>query len=478
MHGLLRPGDRPATMTAGGPRPVLSLFDSVAITVGVVVGAGIFRLPSLVAEELGSAWLIGAVWLLGGLISLVGALCFAELATAHPHPGGEYHFLCRAYGRSVGFMFGWARVTVVQTGSIALLAFIFGDYANELLPLGPQGAALWAIGSVVVLTGLNIAGVRQTRAVQNVLFAAMLAGLLCIIGAGALLLSPVGTAAAPVAAAADAQGRGPGALGLAMILVLLTYGGWNEAAYISAEVKDRKRNMVRALLIGIGLITLLYMSVNMVYLLVLGPGGMAASPSVARDVMDAAFGPAGSAFITVLIVAVVLASINVTIFTGARAAFALGRDFRLLGFLGHWSEPGGAPVRALLLQGAISLGLVLLGAVGRSGVQTMVDYLSPVFWLFFLLTGLALFVLRHREPGVERPFEVPLYPVTPALFCLTSAYLLYSSLAYTGIGALAGVAVLLLGLPLLLVARRMPARARAAEPAEPRPPATLKEYKS
>jgi basic amino acid/polyamine antiporter, APA family len=464
-------------MNAAGPRPVLSLFDSVAITVGVVVGAGIFRLPSLVAGELGSDWLIAVVWLLGGLISLIGALCFAELATAHPHPGGEYHFLYRAYGRSVGFMFGWARITVVQTGSIALLAFIFGDYANQLLPLGPQGPALWAIGSIVALTGLNIAGVRQTRAVQNLLFAGMLVGLLCVIGAGALLLSPLGATAEPVAAAASGHGRGPAALGLAMILVLLTYGGWNEAAYISAEVKDRERNMVRALLIGIGLITLLYVSVNMVYVMVLGPGGMAASPSVARDVMDAAFGPAGSALITVLIMAVVLASTNVTIFTGARAAFALGRDFPLFGFLGHWSKPGGAPVPALLLQGAISLGLVLLGTLGRSGVQTMVDYLSPVFWLFFLLTGLALFVLRHREPGVERPFQVPLYPVTPALFCLTSAYLLYSSLTYTGIGALAGVAVLLLGVPLLIIASRTPAHARAAEPVRPRRPDHFKEYK-
>lgn len=445
-------------MSAGRPREVLSLLDSVAIIVGIVVGAGIFRLPSLVAGELGSEWLILAVWLLGGVISMIGALCFAELATAHPHTGGEYHFLSRAYGRSVGFMFGWARVTVIQTGSIALLAFIFGDYAQQLLPLGPQGPALWAIGAVVAMTGLNIAGVHQTKTVQNLLFAATLGGLACIVAAGALLISPAGPAAAPVAAETGAGGLGSAMLGLAMIFVLLTYGGWNEAAYISAEVKDRKRNMVRALLIGIGLITLLYVAVNAVYVLVLGPGGMAASQAVARDVMHAAFGATGSTFITLLIMVVVLASVNVTIFTGARTTFALGRDFPMFGFLGHWSELGGAPVRALLLQGSIALGLVVLGTFGRGGVQTMVDYLSPVFWLFFLLTGLALFVLRRREPTAERPFRVPLYPLTPALFCLTSAYLLYSSLNYTGSGALVGVAVLALGVPVLLIARRMPAR--------------------
>ena len=158
---------------------------------------------------------------------------------------------------------------------------------------------------------------------------------------------------------------------------------------------------------------------------------------------------------------VVLASLNVTILTGARTNFALGQDFQMFGFLAHWSARGGAPVRALVLQAAIAIGLIGLGAMQRSGVETMVEYLSPVFWLFFLLTGLALFVLRRREPERPRPFRVPLYPVTPALFCVTSAYLLYSSLNYTGAGALAGVAVLLLGLPLLFVARRQPAAAGA-----------------
>jgi APA family basic amino acid/polyamine antiporter len=442
-------------VNTAGPRPVLSLFDSVAIIVGVVVGAGIFRLPSLVAAELGSEWLIIAAWVLGGLISLIGALCFAELATTHPHPGGEYHFLRRAYGRSVGFLFGWARVTVIQTGSIALLAYIFGDYANELLPLGPHGAALWAVAAIIVLTALNIAGIRQTKTAQNLLFVATLFGLLCLIVAGALMLVPsdVGPVLTP---AAEAVGSGSGAagFGLAMIFVLLTYGGWNEAAYISAEMKDRKRNIVRGLMIGIGLITALYVAVNAVYVWTLGPAGMTASPAVAREVMGLAFGTAGSTLITVLIMVVVLASTNVTIFTGARAVFAFGRDVRLFGFFGQWHESETAPVRALLLQSALALALVLLGAAGRNGVQTMVDYLSPVFWLFFLLTGLALFVLRQREPDVERPFRVPLYPLTPAIFCLTSTYLLYSSLSYTGFGAALGLGVLLLGLPVLLIDRR------------------------
>ncbi|MFN4088635.1 MAG: APC family permease [Alphaproteobacteria bacterium] len=448
-------------MNAGKPRQVLSLFDAVAIIVGLVIGAGIFRLPSLVAMQIDSGWIIIGVWVLGGLISLIGALCFAELATAYPHPGGEYHYLTRAFGRDCGFMFAWARMSVVQTGSIALFAYIFGDYASELLPLGPHSSAIWAAGAVVCLTALNIAGVRQTKTVQNLLFAATLLGLSCIVVAGLLLLSPAGPSAAPDLGSGGGSSGGitGAAFGLAMVFVLLTYGGWNEAAYISAEVRDGRRNMVRALLIGIGLITLVYVAVNFVYVQVLGPAGMASSSAVARNVMDAAFGPAGSVFITVLIMLVVLTSLNVTIFTGARTNFALGRDFPLFGFLAQWSEKGSAPVRALLFQAAIALALVLLGAMRRDGFETMVEYLSPVFWLFFLLTGLALFVLRRRDPGRERPFRVPLYPVTPALFCVTCAYLLYSSLNYTGTGAFVGVAVLLLGLPLLFAARRSPAPA-------------------
>ncbi|WP_142848481.1 APC family permease [Telmatospirillum sp. J64-1] len=442
-------------MGSGHPKPILSLVNAIAIIVGTVVGAGIFRLPSLVAGALESEALILAAWLAGGIISLIGALCFAELATSHPHTGGEYHFLNRAYGRNCGFIFAWARMSVLQTGSIALLAFVAGDYANQILPLGGQGAVLYAALAVIGLTGLNVLGLRQAMSTQTLLFAATLVGLFCVIAGG---LTVIGQAENVMPPEIPTAGAGSAAWGMAMIFVLLTYGGWNEAAYISAEVKNGRRNMVVALVASIVLITLLYLAVNFVYLRVLTPEGVAASSAVAHDVMQAAFGNAGGTFIAVLVLVMVLASMNVTIFTGARTNFALGRDFPLFGFLSNWSDRG-APVQALLLQGGIALALVLLGALSRRGIETMVDYLSPVFWLFFLLTGLSVFVLRLREPARERPFRVPLYPLTPALFCLVCAYMLYSSVSYTGIGALAGVAVLALGLPLLLLSRRMPAGA-------------------
>jgi APA family basic amino acid/polyamine antiporter len=443
------------------PNKVLSLTDCVAIIVGLVVGTGIFSFPSIVAGVLGQTEAILIVWLAGGLVSIIGALCYAELATAYPSAGGEYHFLTRAYGSHVGFMFAWARLTVIQSGSIALFAYIFGDYATQLVPLGPFSSSVYAALTIIVLTGLNLAGIRQTQTFQKTLFIATLCGLGVLILAGAL-----GGEAAPAAAEAPAS-ISMASVGTAMLLVLLTFGGWNEAAYISAEVQNPHRNMVRALLIGIAIITVLYIAVNLAYLSVLGPAGMASSKAIAADVMRAAFGDVGAVIITFIVLVLILDNTNITLFTGARSAFALGHDFPLFRFLNQWDAVRGVPTKGVLFQGAIALLIVFCAAFARSGVQTVVDFLQPVFWVFFFLTGISLFVLRARDPNTPRPFRVPLYPVTPALFCLTGAYMLYNSLAFTGRGALAGVVVLVLGLPVLVLARRSMGRGSAAQASSP-----------
>jgi len=438
----------------GKPKQVLSQLDTVAIIVGIVIGAGIFRLPSLVAANVGSEWAILALWLAGGVISLIGALCFAELISAHPNTGGEYHFLTLAYGRNVGFLFAWARMTIVQTGSIAMLSFVLGDYAVQIFPsLGSYGPAIYAAASVILLTALNVIGIRETKGLQKVLFALTLVGVVGVILTGFFLMG-TGGGAPSVATAPIERPLSLSGIGLAMVFVLLTYGGWNESAYVSAEVAGDRRSMVRPLVVSIAIITAIYLLINIAYLGVLGVEGMAASQAVGRDVMYKAFGDMGGNAIALVVIIVVLASINVTIFTGARTNFALGRDFPLFRFLSFWHGTTGQPTRALLLQGGIALLLIGLGSVNRNGVGTMIDYMAPVFWIFFLLVGLSLFILRRREPLRERPFRVPLYPLTPILFCLSVLYLLYASLNYTGVGAGVGVGVLALGLPLLYLARR------------------------
>lgn len=444
----------PAQSQAGGePRQTLSLFDAVAMIVGLIVGAGIFGTPSIVAGAAGSEGMLLATWVAGGVFAIIGALSYAELSTAFPSAGGEYHFIHRAYGRSLAFLYGWARMTVIVAGSIAVFAFLFGDYMSRVVNLGAYSSALWAGLVIVVLTAVNYAGIREGKTTQNVFTVLEVAGLLLIIVAGLVFASP----AAPAAPAAPGAGQpwhmGAG-IGTAMLFVLFTYGGWNDAAYISAEVRDRSRNMVRALLVAIGLVTVLYVLVNLAYLRGLGYEGMARSDAVAADLLKRVWGGTGEMLISFVVAVAALTSVNGSMIVGARSNYALGRDWTLLGSLGKWHEASGSPRTAMLVQGAIALLLVVFGAIQNSGFKGLVEYSLPVFWGFFLLVGIAVFVLRRKEPNAPRPFRVPGYPVVPAIFVLMCAYLLYSSLAYHRTHALWGLGVLAIGGLVMLIGRR------------------------
>lgn len=332
-------------------RSTLSVLDAVALIVGLVIGAGIFETPSLVAANASSAGEALLIWLLGGGISLVGALCYAELATAYPHPGGNYYYFQRAFGQSIAFLFAWARMTVIQTGSIALLAFVFGDYASQLLRLGDYSSSIYAAGAIALLTGLNMLNIQQGKWTQNWLSLAQVLGLLLVIVVGLAFTEP----STPNVSTIPVTGTN---LGMAMIFVLLTYGGWNEAAYISAELHDVRRNMSRSLLFSIGIITVLYLLINLAYLQGLGLEGMAQSQAVAADLMRRSVGESGAVFISLLVAIATLCSTNATIFTGARTNYALGQDFSLFAFLGRWRNSANTPTNALLVQLAISLSWV------------------------------------------------------------------------------------------------------------------------
>jgi len=428
-------------------KKTLSVLDAVALIVGIVVGVGIFKAPSLVAANSINAPIFLLTWVLGGSISFIGALCYAELATAYPHPGGEYHYLTRAFGPHVGFLFAWARMTVIQTGSIAMLSFVLGDYLSKVFSLGLHSSALYGAIGITVLTVINIIGIRQGKGAQNILTAVKVLGLLLIV-LGGVFFSASSSESVPQPQPASQ------AFGLAMIFVLLTFGGWNEAAYISAELKDVKRNMVRSLLWGILLITFIYVSINWVYIHVLGMAFVGKSDAVAFDVMVRIAGHYGAALTTMLIAISALGAMNATIITGARTNYALGAEFPLFRFMGVWRENSGTPVNALIAQGAISLLLVLLGSVTMKGFITMVEYTTPIFWLFFFLATLSIIILRVKEPQIKRPFMVPGYPVTPVLFCAICIYMLISSIQYTGIGALTGIGVFLVGIPFLVMSKR------------------------
>ena len=439
---MTRPSD-----SAAAPKPVLDLKDAVALIVGIVVGAGIFKFPALVAGNTGDAGSMMLAWILGGAISIIGALCYAELASSNPDAGGEYHFLDRAFGSDVARLFAWARLTVIASGSIAIFAFVFADYATQIAPLGAYSSDIYAALLVLVLTAINLVGIRAGKATQNLLTLVECLGLLLVIVAGFL--------AAPVASVEPSLAAAPQrAFGLAMVFVLLTYGGWNDAAYLSAEIRDGQRNIARSLILGLAIVTTLYVLVSYAYYVGLGMEALARSQAPAADLMQRMWGGAGAAAISVIVAVAAITSANATILTGARTGYALGRDWTLFATLGRWDATAGVPRNAMLVQAAIALALIALGTWTRRGFETMVDYTAPVFWLFFFLTGMSLFVLRRWEPRAERPYRVPLYPVTPLVFCGVCIYMLYSSLAYTGRGALFGVGVLAVGVVLVMVNRR------------------------
>lgn len=425
------------------PAPALRLIDAIVLIVGIVIGAGIFRTPSVVAANSPDQYWFAAAWILGGVISLIGALCYSELSSAFPNAGGDYHFLKTAFGKKFSFLFAWSRVTVTQTGSIALLAYIAGDYLAEVLPLGAYSSAFYAAGIVVSLTLVNILGIRFGTGFQKLFMALQIVGILIIVLTG-FLVEPATTVQSPMQSV-DTGISSNASIGLALIFVLLTFGGWNEAAYISAELKTGSRKMALVLIVSILIITLIYLLMNLAFLNVLGLSGMAASEAVGVDMMRATLGEKGVILIGLLVSLFALTSLNTTIFTGARSNYALGKDFSPLAFLGKWNKEKSSPVNSLILQGVIAVVLIVFGAFTRNGFEAMVDFTAPVFWFFFLCTGVSLFVLRKKYPDVPRPFKVPLYPVIPFLFVALCAYMLYSSLSVTGTGALVGVAVLLVG---------------------------------
>jgi basic amino acid/polyamine antiporter, APA family len=447
------------------PRRCLSVVDAIAMIIGMVIGSMIFKAPSWVAgNSSGSVALFVGFWVAGGVISLIGALCYAELAATYPDAGGDYHFLSRAFGPSIGFLFGWARLAIIQTGSIAIQAFVIGDYAARLLPFGPSASATVAAGVVVLLTVLNIAGIREGKWAQIVLTSCEVLGVCLLVVAGFTVAARGGDASAVAATATGAGGVNFAAIGMAMVFVLLTYGGWNEAAYLSAEVRGT-RGIAAALFWSIGIVTAVYVLANVAMVAGMGLGGVAKSDAIGADVAGAAFGPFGASLISVIVVIAAMSTANATVITGGRTNYALGRDFPLFGMLGRWDARGGTPTNGLILQGIIALALVLFGGLARSGFEAMVAYTTPVFWFFFLLATTSLLVLRQRDPDVPRPFQVPLYPLTPILFMAVCAYMFYSSIRYAGVWSLIGLAVLAAGAPLLLFAKRAPReRQRGFEP--------------
>jgi amino acid transporter len=456
--------------TPSRPAPAqLSLWDAVSIIIGIIIGAGIYETPPTVLSMVGRPDVALGLWALGGLLCLFGALCYAELASTYPRSGGDYVYLTRAYGPLIGFLFGWAQLAVIQTASIGMMAYVFADYAVKLWDFGPLSPLLYASSAVLILSVMNIAGIVLGKRTQNVLTAAKVLGLGGILLAGFFWPSP-----GPVTALAPMPEFTT--LGLPLVLIFITYGGWNDAAFVVAELRDPRRNIPRALVLGTVGVTAIYLLVNAAYLAGLGFTQAAQSKAIAADVLRGFLGDFGHNAMCVLVMISALGAVNGLIFTSSRVYATLGEDHSVFAGLSRWHPTLGTPLWSLVTQAAISLGMITLVSTtagqnalnaglqqlglssvswqGQGGFVTLLRCTAPVFWFFFLLTAGALFVLRINDPDTERPFRVPFYPVIPLIFVLTCAYMVYSGINYAKELGVVGGGLVLAGLPLYWMSRR------------------------
>ena len=414
-----------------------------------------------VALNIGT-WHFYGTWVLGGLISMVGGFCYVEMATAFPDPGGDYNFLRKAYGREVGWLFAWSRFSIMHTGWMALMAFMFADYAGDLFGLGHIGRTLFALATIGALMGLNLTHVRRGFLTQAGLIGLVTLGFAAVVAAAVTLAV---TGRLPATAQLPAHTAAAPSLGqytVALIYIFLAYGGWSDAATLSAEVRSDRRGMLIAIMGSLAVLMAIYLALNWAMMVGLGPGALAASTAPAADLMGRAFGPAGKTLIVAVVGVSAIASINSTLIVGARTTYAAARDVPLLAVIGRWDGARGVPARAVLAEGGFAMLLVIAGTFAQSGFNAMVDYMTPVYWLFVLMSMGALIILRRRHPQAPRPVKTPLFPLFPALFMAVSLYMFVAGLFDLGAGALYGAGVMVAGAVLILVLRlQRPARAPA-----------------
>lgn len=432
----------------------LGLWDAVSIIVGIIIGVGIFKTPQEVFQAVPHPGYAIAVWALGGSLAFLGALCFAELSAAYPRSGGEYVYLTRAFGPLTGFLFAWSQLTVTRSGSVAAMAYIFGQSTASLFGLDGAAVFLLAGASVLLLSLVNILGVRIGTGTQNVLTIAKVLGLAALVVVGFTWGERTVTVPAESSRQSVAWFAG------AMIYVLWTYSGWHEAAYIVSEAHHRTRNIPLALILGTTAVTAIYLLVNLAYLFGLDFEGAQQEHAVV-NLINLALPTYGARSMDVLIMVSALGAINGMIFTTARIYAEFGRDHRIFKVISHWSKRLKTPVRALAVQCGVCLafiGGVWCAGGGKNAFDTAVLLTAAVFWMFFFLTGVALLVLRFTDPDTPRPFRVPGYPLVPILFCGWCAYMVVGSACYDPLMSLIGLGILLAGLPFYLLPKKLKAK--------------------
>ena len=411
------------------------------INVGTMIASAIFVVPAIVALHLAGSVPTVGVWVVGGAVSLLGALCVAELGGAFPEAGGQYVYLREAFGPVWGFLYGWAAFAVINTASVAAIAVAFALYVGFFIPLSPLDAKLVALVSIVALTALNCRGVRLGATVQNVLTFAKMAALGLLIVAGLAL--PGGSAANLVPLWPDAGGASlAGPLGLALIAVLWAYDGWIETTYVGSEIRDPGRVLPRSIILSTVVVIAFYTLASLAYVWVLSPGQMAESALVASDAARVTLGAAGAAVVALAIIVSTLGANNGIILTAARIPYAMARGGHFFAWAGRVHPRWATPVTALVVQSVISGALLFTGTY-----EQLATYVVFASFVFYGMSCAAVIRLRRTRPDLPRPYRAWGYPVTPLAFIGFSAWLVGNTIAEAPRDAAIGAGIILAGLP-------------------------------
>jgi len=440
----------------GGLRRTLGFTDLLLLTLGTVIGSGIFIVPGVVLKQtdghLGVALL---VWVVGGVVSFLGALTYAELGAMTPEAGGLYAYIRDAFGPLPAFLYGWTSFLVTASGSVATLAVAFSAYLGQLVPIGSVGAKVASTLMIVVITVVNVRGTRQSATVENSA---------TTIKVGALLLIGIALAVAGHAWPAPATLWPPAltssvmsGFGAAMIGVLWAYEGWQYVTFSAGETRDPQRVFPRAIAVATFALIVLYLLANVGYVAAIGPAAASQSSHVAADATAAVFGSFSGKLLSVLALVSIFSATNGLVLTAPRLYFAMARDGLFFSRLAKVSERFGTPASAIVLLSCWSVLLALTGTF-----EQLLTYVVFAGWIFYGLGALAVFASRRRSPNAVRPFRTPGYPITPVLFALAAALLVGNTLFEQTRQATIGLTVVLLGTPVYFLWR---SRRREVEPA-------------
>ena len=427
----------------------LGLFDATMLVMGGIIGSGIFVTPAEVARHVDTPLLIVGVWVLGGIVALAASFVYAELAARRPAVGGQYAYLRDAYGPMPAFLYGWALLLVIQSGGMAAVAITFARYFGNLLQLPiPDGVV--AVGVLALLTLINCMGVRSGSNVQSVLMLLKIGAIAALVLAG-FWLAPASTA---VMAPAVSQSLSTvAAIGAAMTPVMFSYGGWQTSSFVAGEMRNPQRDLARGLLFGVVGVVLLYTAVAFVCVHALGSGGLAASKTPATDVMRLALGDKGATFIAIGIAISALGFLSQGMLTAPRVYFAMAEDGLFFRRVAQVSPRTQVPVIAIVVQGFAAAVIAISGTFGQ-----ILSYVVSVDFIFFGLTGAALFVFRRRDPDQAVAFRAPLHPLTTILYVAACALVVVATVWNNPINSLIGYGILLAGVPAFLYWRRVNAR--------------------